>query len=176
MNRRQFITRALLGSGIAAGAATLWLTTARDAPHQNVTALIKQLNTLDVTRMRAAGAWNLGQIFTHCTQSVLFSLHGFPQHKPDWFKHTAGSLAFSVFAARGAMHHDLSEPIPGAAPLPANAEPQAALRALIAALHTFDAHTGTLAPHFAFGALSKEEYAQAHVMHVYNHLEEITQV
>ena len=30
--------------------------------------------------------------------------------------------------------------------------------------------TGELKPHFAYGALSHEEYAAAHVLHLYNHL------
>ena len=32
---------------------------------------------------------------------------------------------------------------------------------------------GRLAPHFAYGELTKEQYRVAHILHVYNHLEEI---
>ena len=60
------------------------------------------------------GNWNLHQIFTHCAQSGEYSMLGYPEHKSDVFKQTIGSLAFSAFAAKGKMSHNLSEAIPGA--------------------------------------------------------------
>ena len=33
----------------------------------------------------------------------------------------------------------------------------------------FDAHTGVLQPHFAYGALDKPSYTRAHLMHLANH-------
>jgi Protein of unknown function (DUF1569) len=44
------------------------------------------------------------------------------------------------------------------------------VRGLRIALQRFDAHTQALKPHFAYGALSKSDYALAHVMHVNDHL------
>ena len=40
---------------------------------------------------------------------------------------------------------------------------------VLQALDRFDKHTGALAPHFAYGALSKADYARAHLMHLANH-------
>jgi len=42
----------------------------------------------------------------------------------------------------------------------------------IAALNDFDNYSGALKPHFAFGMLSKSDYALAHVLHINNHLQE----
>ena len=67
------------------------------------------------------------------------------------------------------MRHSLTEPIPGAPVIPDNGDVEAALNLLLQALNTFSAHEGKLAPHFAYGELSKAEYAQAHVMHVRDH-------
>ena len=40
-------------------------------------------------------------------------------------------------------------------------------------LRAFDAHTGALAPHFAYGALDKPDYLRAHLMHLANHWQEM---
>ena len=45
-----------------------------------------------------------------------------------------------------------------------------ALQRLQAAFARFASHNGALQPHFAYGSLSHAEYAQAHVLHLYNHL------
>lgn len=95
---------------------------------------------------------------------------GYPEHKPEWFKSTLGATAFKVFSTRARMAHDLTEAIPGAPPLAAH-DLAAAHQRLVTALHTFDAYTGELQPHFAYGPLSHEEYLKAHVMHINNHLE-----
>ena len=68
------------------------------------------------------------------------------------------------------MSHNLAEPIPGAPALDAAAEAQAALARLRKAAQDFAAHTGPLQPHFAYGALDKAQYEQAHAMHLANHL------
>jgi hypothetical protein len=36
-------------------------------------------------------------------------------------------------------------------------------------MQTFAQHTGPLMPHFAYGALDKADYEQAHAMHLANH-------
>ena len=64
--------------------------------------------------------------------------------------------------------HDLAAPIPGAAPLTAS-DWHAPAERLKAAITRFQAHTGTLKPHFAYGALDKAAYARAHLMHLADH-------
>ena len=55
-------------------------------------------------------------------------------------------------------------------PLDANASAEGALVRLRQAVQDFGAHTGPLQPHFAYGALSRAQYEQAHAMHLANHL------
>lgn len=107
---------------------------------------------------------------THCAQSIQFALSGYPQAKSELFQRTVGRAAYQVFAWRGQMSHDLSEPIPGAPALRPQADPQAALAELHQAIEAFHRHTGELQPHFAYGRLSKAEYELAHAMHLANHL------
>ena len=71
------------------------------------------------------------------------------------------------------MSHSLGEPIPGAATLSSAGDWRAASARLAAALSRFKAHQGPLQPHFAYGLLSKGDFARAHVMHITNHQDEI---
>jgi hypothetical protein len=120
---------------------------------------------------RASGAWSLAQVLEHAAQSIEYSLYGFPVMKPALFRVTLGRAAFKVFDARGAMRHDLAAPIPGA-PVPGTELP-AAISRLTQALRAFEAHTGPLRPHFAYGTLDKAQYTRAHLMHLANHWDEI---
>jgi hypothetical protein len=97
----------------------------------------------------------------------------FPEHKSSVFKSTVGTLAFSIFSSKGKMTHGLNEPIPSAPPLTKSSDPTIALNRLKKSLIEFDSYQGTLAPHFAYGELTKSEYEKAHLMHLYNHLQQI---
>ncbi len=133
------------------------------------------LQALPLERLVTAGQWNLSQIFNHAAQSIEFSMMGYPQHKSEMFRRSIGPLAFQAFALWGRMSHDLAEAIPGANKLKAN-DDSAALQRLIQALTHFDQFQGPLQPHFAYGELNKHEYALAHVLHLNNHLEEVSLV
>jgi hypothetical protein len=50
------------------------------------------------------------------------------------------------------------------------------LQRLIFALDSFRQFTDELQPHFAYGKLTHAEYANAHVMHVLNHFEELDKI
>jgi hypothetical protein len=121
------------------------------------------------SRWHATGAWSLSQSLQHLAQSVEGSLAGYPQSKPAWFVATLGKAAHAVFDVRGRMTHPLDEPIPGAAALDPGLPTEAAVLRLLKAMDAFERHTGALAPHFAYGALSKPQYARAHLMHVAAH-------
>jgi len=82
-------------------------------------------------------------------------------------------MAFSVFSSMGKMIHDLGDPIPGAPPLVSDIDIKFTLDRLKEALLEFRSFEDTPAAHFAYGELSKREYEIAHVMHLYNHLQEI---
>jgi hypothetical protein len=119
--------------------------------------------------LKPDGAWSLAQVLEHAAQSVDYAITGYPEMKSALFRHTAGALAWTVFDARGAMSHPLDQPIPGAPALPAGVPLAAAVARLLAALDRFEAHTGPLQPHFAYGALDKAAYTRAHLMHLANH-------
>lgn len=123
---------------------------------------------------RTVRGWDLAQVLHHAAQSIEFSLHGFPEPKPAWFQHTLGRAAFAVFDARGRMSHGHDEPIPGAPPLAAAQPLAGAQQRLLKALADFDAYRGTLAPHFAYGALDKPRYARAHLMHLADHWADVS--
>ena len=127
---------------------------------------MRQLQTHSQTQPSSAAArWSWSQTLEHCAQSIEYSLQGYPQLYSLLFRHTAGAAAFAVFRARGYMQHDINEPIPSAAPLPAPAQdPASALQRLEAALQAFLQHSGPLRPHFAYGALERSDYHQAHSM------------
>jgi hypothetical protein len=119
--------------------------------------------------LRTTGAWNVAQVLNHAAQSVEFSLDGFPESKPALFQATVGHLAFALFDARGAMHHALDQPIPGAPALSRDAPLPAAAQRLLDAFDRFERHTGALQAHFAYGALDKPAYTRAHLMHLADH-------
>ena len=120
--------------------------------------------------LKSAAVWSFAQTLSHCAQSIEFSMSGFPQPKSALFQHTVGAMALQVFAWRGRMTHDLSEPIPGAPALEAGGATEQALTRLRLAVQNFQNFTQPLRPHFAYGELEHGAYAQAHAMHLANHL------
>ncbi|MGK0250229.1 MAG: hypothetical protein ACI910_002998 [Oleispira sp.] len=143
------------------------------SPPLDLNKLLSFLHTLPVDKLVTAGEWDLAQIFNHAAQSIEYSMDGYPQHKPELFKQTIGPLAFQTFSVWGKMTHALSENILGAPQVLAAQPPQQALLRLEQSIIRFDQHLGVLQPHFAYGKLSKQEYALAHVLHLNNHFEEI---
>jgi hypothetical protein len=170
MQRRTVLKSAALG-GMAALGGGYWALPAGPAPAALSLEGAQQLlaGLLDQP-LRSLKGWSPAEVFNHCAQSIEYSISGYPELKPAWFRGSVGPLAFSVFAARGAMRHPLDEAIPGAAPLSQPATQAQALQRLRQALDDFAAYQGELQPHFAYGVLSHADYAQAHVLHLYNHL------
>lgn len=181
MKRRQFIQASILGGVTISlcGGGAAWLSVDANKEGLTIDAALAKLKSLSDRHVSSLGEWNPDQIFTHCAQSVEYSMSGFPEHKSDIFKNTVGQLAFSAFSSKGKMTHGLSEPIPGA---PSFASERGitkggisdGLEHLKKSLAEFKQYDGNLAPHFAYGELSKKEYEIAHVIHLYNHLQEIT--
>ncbi|MFT4242825.1 MAG: DUF1569 domain-containing protein [Acidovorax sp.] len=175
-SRRGFLKWGALGGVVAAGAAFWLVQPGHDRKLAFATLAeamreVDRLSAAPVQPLDPATAWNWQQTLEHCAQSIEYSLQGFPQPKSALFQRTLGAAAFSVFAWRGRMRHDLAEPIPGAPALDALAPDAAtALPRLRAAAQAFTAHAGPLKPHFAYGALDKAQYEQAHAMHLAEHL------
>jgi hypothetical protein len=177
MKRRRALAWIGAGGLLATGAGTVWLQ-GTPPPVQGFADVDAARRWLDaLTRApapRSLSAWPLAHVFEHLAQSIEFSRSGFPELKAAWFRASLGALAFAAFSRRGRMHHSTVEPIPGAPALAAVALSDAAQR-LERALREFEAlpEDAALAPHFAYGALSKHDYRRAHLMHLADHAREI---
>lgn len=182
MTRKTFIISSLGGAGLVLTGGVL-----RNLPPQELAGKF----TVDAVKeilgrfkeapgsIKTVGAWSPNQVFTHCAQSIELSFTGFPEHKGDLFKAVLGKTAFSVFAARGRLSHNLAEQIPGLEEIPASSEPAVittSIDRLIAAFEKLNTTNGPLKDHFAYGALSVEQNKMAHILHFYNHLEEFPEM
>jgi len=170
MRRRTLLKGAALTGAAALGAGYWVLPTGPQPAVVSLEGARQVLADLQGKTLRSVRGWSPSQVFNHCAQSIDYSIDGYPELKPVWFRHSLGPAAFAVFSARGAMRHPLDEVIPGAAPLHEPSSQDQALQRLQMAFERFASHAGELQPHFAYGALSHAEYGQAHVMHLYNHL------
>jgi hypothetical protein len=166
MKRREFLIAPLAFAGGIAMA---------DLPKvQSLDDSLRWLDRLEkAAGVKAVGAWPMSAVLEHLAQSIEMSMDGYPQQKSALFQSTAGSAAFAYFKWRGRMNHPLAEPIPGAPALAAGADWRPAALRLRQAITHFNAYNGALKPHFAYGPLSKAEFAQAHHLHIANHQEEI---
>ena len=172
MERRKFVkylgTGAFLG---IAGGGTYWLTAPREHAHLSLDLMLDHLDQLAKAPPAKLLGWDAARTFHHLAQSVEFSMAGFPEAKSALFQNTVGRLAFSVFSARGSMSHGLTEVIPGETVVAAG-DIQDGIKRLKTSLLVFKSHEQALQPHFAYGTLSKPDYAIAHALHINNHLEE----
>lgn len=177
MNRRQFIQFSLATTTMVTIGAAAWVSIEPEVVPLDIRSMITLLDKVIVTDPVATGEWDMVKILHHCAQSVEYSMVGYPQHKSDLFKSTIGALAFAVFESKRKMSHNLSEPIPGAASLDKhlllNNNITAAYERFKQSLIDFQAYDGVLAPHFAYGPLTKQQYELAHAMHFMDHLLEV---
>lgn len=125
------------------------------------------------SKVTATGAWPMSSVLEHLAQSIEMSMDGFPQPKSALFQSTVGSAAFAVFKWRGQMSHALDAPIPGAPALTAGADWKPGAQRLRAAIARFNGFSGALRPHFAYGNLSRADFALAHAFHIANHQDEV---
>jgi hypothetical protein len=176
MNRRRFLRATLATTAVlGCGASAVWLSIDKGSQELTVSAALKtleELSQLSSNQLTFIGDWEPAQIFSHCAQSIDYSLTGFPIHKSSFFKNTAGRLAYTAFAAKGKMTHSLNEPIPGEPKFDCQQDVHMAIQRLHQSFTEFEEYKAALHPHFAYGELTKAEYEQAHVMHFYNHLRE----
>jgi hypothetical protein len=179
MNRRSWL-RWAAGSGAlllaGGGAGTWWLAGPQPpvARFPDTPAALAWLETLLRRPARSTTEWTLAQVLEHAAQSVEYSLDGYPELRSSAFRSSIGRLAFLTFSRRGHTAHSTIEPIPGAPPL-VEIDVAAAARRLARALLRFEATPPTHAfpPHFAYGALDKDEYRRAHLMHLAEHADEV---
>lgn len=174
MNRRKFLTIGIAGTAsvVALGGITYMSITPADQSLLTIDAVLSAVDKIDQNSLVLTGNWTAAQVFNHMAQSIEYSMLGYPEHKSGFFKQTVGSLAFAAFSSKGRMRHNLSEPIPGAPDLVENDNLSQTIQRFRLSLINFEQYTGALKPHFAYGELSKAQYALAHVMHFYDHMSE----
>ena len=144
---------------------------------QSLDDVMRWLDRLErATQVQSTTAWKMSAVLEHMAQSVDMSMDGFPEPKSALFQATLGTAAFAVFRLRGKMSHGLTEPIPGAPALPQSEDFKPGIVRLRSAVQRFQAYAGPLKPHFAYGALSRADFALAHTLHIANHQDEITVV
>ena len=173
MNRRNFLISAGATTGVLAVAGGVWLNVPASDEVLTMDAVSARLNGFRGKALVSAGKWSPAHVFNHNAQSIDYSMAGFPESKSALFQSLLGKPAFAVFAAKREMHHGLAEPIPGAYEISDSGNLDAAIDKFLASIAAFKTFEGALKPHFAYGALSKADYALAHTMHFYNHLSEI---
>jgi hypothetical protein len=177
MNRRRFLKASAVTSGLVMTSGGIaWLSISEASGPVNIEFLLNQLDDIIPQSHRSIGEWELAKILVHCAQSVEYSFEGYPQHKSELFKQTIGSVAFALFESKKKMTHDLTQPIAGAPEVANNQSVDEAVERLRKALVDFNNYQGKLAPHFAYGELSKQQYGLAHVMHFNNHWSEVVAV
>jgi Protein of unknown function (DUF1569) len=142
---------------------------------KNLDEAMQELNRIEhASKLNIESDWNLYQNLTHCSQSIEFSMSGFPETKPAIFQNTIGDLVFSHFEKQGFMRHNRTEPIPKAPILEKEGDLTKAIERLKMAVVNFDNFQKELLPHFAYGKLSKNEYQNAHCMHLADHFAMMT--
>lgn len=147
---------------------------AQSAKVQSMADVLRWLDAMErAPSPKTTGTWPLPAVLEHLAQSIEMSMAGFPEPKSALFQSTVGAAAFAVFKWRGKMSHGLAEPIPGAPALTTSVDWRPPAVRLRKAVTDFQAFAGPLKPHFAYGALSKPDFALAHAFHVANHQDEI---
>lgn len=138
------------------------------APRQVVTfdALLEEAR--EVVAEAPAG---FGAAMAHCAQSIDCSIDGYPKPAAWPVRALIGPLVLKKFLKQGFMRHDTAAPVPGVPPPDPALSSADGLAKLEAAVARFRAHAGPLAPHFAYGQVSKAAYEAVHAMHAANHLD-----
>lgn len=169
LTRRTFIKTVSAGA-LAAGLGGCSQSGDRGLHFASLHEALAELNRLtQAASLSSLTEWSWPETLMHCTQSIEFSLSGFPQEKSALFQQTLGAAAFNIFSLAGRMQHNLAEPIPGAPALDAGLTAGAAEHQLRQAIARFETHQGPLQPHFAYGRLNKADYERAHAMHLADH-------
>ncbi|MBL8921812.1 MAG: DUF1569 domain-containing protein [Myxococcaceae bacterium] len=125
----------------------------------------------EVRAVAAEAPVGFGAAMAHCAQSIDCSIDGYPKPAAWLVRAVIGPRVLKKFLAQGFMQHDTKAPVPGVPPPEPGLASMAGLERLEAAIGRFRAHTGPFAPHFAYGAVSRDAWEAVHSMHVANHLD-----
>jgi hypothetical protein len=112
-----------------------------------------------------------GAAMAHCAQSIECSIDGYPKPAAWPVRALIGPMVLKKFLKQGFMRHDTTAPVPGVVAPDQRLPTAEGVARLEAAIARFRAHQGALAPHFAYGQVSKAAYEAVHAMHAANHLD-----
>lgn len=135
--------------------------------------VLKQLDILEQSESVTTTNWSAYKILQHCAQTIDYSMTGYPQYKPKWFRATIGRLVLSKFLKQGFMKHNLSAPVPGSPILTKEGTTGEGIVLLRNTIERFRNFKGELKPHLIFGKLTREQYDHYFAMHVADHLSEV---
>jgi hypothetical protein len=117
--------------------------------------------------------WSLYKILVHCTQTIEYSMEGYPKMKPKIIQATIGKIAVTKFLNQGFMKHSLTAPVPEAPFVLDEGDAVVAMKNLISSIDKFMAYKTEFHPHLLFGNLKKNDYNKYFAMHIADHLSEL---
>ncbi|MEM9101167.1 MAG: DUF1569 domain-containing protein [Pseudomonadota bacterium] len=157
--------------GLSAGGLSIFTFTNRgNAAELTMNAMLSKVEQLNSKNLSHLGSWSPARVIKHCALSIEYSMMGYPVQKSATFKNIIGKPVFAIFKTKRRLSHNLDEPIPGEAPYQELSLEQAK-KDFQKVTFAFLEYNKVLKPHFAFGELTKDEYALLHAMHLENHWE-----
>jgi hypothetical protein len=128
---------------------------------------------VEVERLRRrgyarAGQWGLAQVCEHLALALEATMTGFPRPFPWWVRRLLGPPLGVCILLTGRFPAGL--PMPAGVAPPAGVAEEEALRHLRQALEQFQRFGGSLAPHPAFGRLSRRQWERLSLLHCAHHL------
>ena len=115
-----------------------------------------------------AGRWGLAQVCEHLTLALGAMTGGFPRPFPWWVRWLGGPLVRVWVFATSRFPPGL--PMPAGVAPPAELDEGEAVGRLRKALERFARFDGPLAPHPAFGRLSRRQWERLNLIHCAHHL------
>lgn len=115
-----------------------------------------------------AGQWGLAQVCEHLTLALGAMTGGFPRPFPWWVRWLGGPPVRAWVFATGRFPAGL--PMPAGVAPPAGLDEGEAVGRLHEALGWFARFAGPLAPHPAFGRLSRRQWERLNLIHCAHHL------
>ena len=115
---------------------------------------------------KTAPVSGLGAALAHCAQSIEYSLTGFPTQRGWLVRKLIAPHLLRKFLRQGFMTHDVHAPIPLAPAISPELPFEEGVAKLRGAMERFRVHAGPLAPHFAFGDISRDDYERLRSMHL----------
>lgn len=135
--------------------------------------VLQELTLLASSKQVDTVNWSAYKILHHCSQTIDYSMAGYPQQKPKWFQWTIGKLVFWKFLRQGYMRHGLNAPVPGSPLVQHEGTLAEGIALLRNSINNFKSYKGVYKPHLFFGSLSKQEYDQYFAMHIADHFSEL---